>query len=312
MKFVILVLLIVSCSSSNNNWMQHHSSLSSNERKVLPYSSIIANQYPFSTQNYYSSQYPSSLSSTSSSSSSSQLPSIEFDKRKTNDFLTIGSRNGFIRKVYSIFTLQILCTIITTIIIMKKSDTIGYFLLKNIEATSIISGLGSFGIILSLMFNKSLRYKFPLNITLVSINAMLQGLMIGVLSSFFWEPSMLLLGSLHTLTAFLAISFFSLQTKFDLTLFSSSLVSGLSTVSLGLILSLVFKMPVLHNFLSGISAIFMAIYIAHDTQKIVGGKSTKYPYSPKEYILAAVNLYQDVLNLFIYIMRILHNNKNKD
>ena len=53
---------------------------------------------------------------------------------------------------------------------------------------------------------------------------------------------------------------------------------------------------------------------AYHTQKIVGGKDKKNQYSPKEYILAALNLYQDVIALFLSIMKFLHNdddNNNK-
>ena len=193
-----------------------------------------------------------------------------------------------------------------------NSDDIAYMLLRNIKLVSLISSFGSMAIISALMFSKDLRYSFPINVSLVSVNAILQGLLIGVLSCFVWDPQMTLIGTMHTLVAFLSITFFSLQTKYDLTLFSSTLVSALSVTTLGLILSIIFKIPSAYNFLSAISGVIFAAYLAHDTQKIVGGKNVKYPFSPKEYILAAVSLYQDVLNIFIQIMKILNANKKRN
>jgi FtsH-binding integral membrane protein len=69
------------------------------------------------------------------------------------------------------------------------------------------------------------------------------------------------------------------------------------------------------NYYSGALAVLFASYLAYDTQKIVGGKHHKYSYGQKEYILAALNLYQDVINFFIQIMNILNKvekNGNKE
>ena len=38
-----------------------------------------------------------------------------------------------------------------------------------------------------------------------------------------------------------------------------------------------------------------------DTQLMLGGKH-KYALSPEEYIFAVVNLYLDVVNMFVYIL----------
>ena len=58
--------------------------------------------------------------------------------------------------------------------------------------------------------------------------------------------------------------------------------------------------------------IIIVMMKAYHTQKIVGGKDKKNQYSPKEYILAALNLYQDVIALFLSIMKFLHRSKYND
>lgn len=73
----------------------------------------------------------------------------------------------------------------------------------------------------------------------------------------------------------------------------------------GIVLNFFLKMPLIDNIISGALAVLFASYMAFDTQKIVGGKHHKYSYSQKEYILAALNLYQDVINFFMQIMSIL-------
>ena len=70
-------------------------------------------------------------------------------------------------------------------------------------------------------------------------------------------------------------------------------------------------MPLVDNLLAGLLAVLFAVYIMHDTQKIIGGKHHKHSYSQKEYILAALNLYQDVINFFIQMLTILGDKKSE-
>lgn len=38
---------------------------------------------------------------------------------------------------------------------------------------------------------------------------------------------------------------------------------------------------------------------------IVSGKSAKYQMNEKDYILGAMSLYSDIINIFLYILRIM-------
>ena len=50
-------------------------------------------------------------------------------------------------------------------------------------------------------------------------------------------------------------------------------------------------------------ALVFSLYIVYDTQLMMGGKH-KYALSPEEYVFAALNLYLDIINLFLYILMI--------
>ena len=52
-----------------------------------------------------------------------------------------------------------------------------------------------------------------------------------------------------------------------------------------------------------IGALIFSLYIVFDTQLMMGGKH-KYALDPEEYIFAALNLYLDIINLFLYILMI--------
>lgn len=55
---------------------------------------------------------------------------------------------------------------------------------------------------------------------------------------------------------------------------------------------------------ASIGALLFSIYLVYDTQLMIGGNH-KYSISPEEYIFAALNLYIDVINIFLYILTII-------
>ena len=50
-------------------------------------------------------------------------------------------------------------------------------------------------------------------------------------------------------------------------------------------------------------ALIFSLYIIYDTQLMMGGKH-KYALDPEEYVFASLNIYLDVINLFLYILMI--------
>ena len=60
---------------------------------------------------------------------------------------------------------------------------------------------------------------------------------------------------------------------------------------------------------ASIGCIIFSLYIIYDTQLMVGG-SHKYSLSPEEYIFAALNLYLDIINLFMYLLAIFGRSNN--
>lgn len=67
-------------------------------------------------------------------------------------------------------------------------------------------------------------------------------------------------------------------------------------------------MIVRNNILSlvyaSLGALLFSFYLVYDTQLMMGGKH-KYSLSPEEYIFAALNLYLDIINIFLYILTII-------
>ncbi len=238
-----------------------------------------------------------------SSHSFSSKNYIEFDSR--TDFRTRGSRTSFIRKVYSVFMAQMVTTIGVTATIMTNED-LKYFLYANHRSVSIIATVLSIVAVMSLVRHPTLRYKRPHNLAVLGVHTLCQSVLLGVFCTFF-NPRTVCLGTLHSLTAFAALTAYSFQKnpKYDLSVIGNVLLTASSCMIMGTILGRFFHMRLWDNMTSAISAILMAVYMAYDTQRVVGGRG-KYPYGQREYILAALNLYQDMYGLFTHILLLLN------
>ena len=55
-----------------------------------------------------------------------------------------------------------------------------------------------------------------------------------------------------------------------------------------------------------IGVILFSFYLIYDTQLILGGKHKKYQFDKDDYILGALALYLDIINMFLYILQILN------
>ena len=243
-----------------------------------------------------------------SEKSSSEL---YYEKNINDDFRSRDSRMAFIRKVYAIFASQMASTVIITAAIMLNYD-LAYFLQMNYKPMLIASSIGSIGVLTALTSSPKLRYTSPINFILLGIYSLLQGITVGSFASLF-DPKMVCIGTMHTLTALLAITAYTFQPnpKYDLTSHGNALLASLITLAFGSFVGYFLKIPLLDNVISALLAILTATYIAYDTQKIIGGKA-KNPYGKREYILAALGLYQDVIQLFIRIMILLHKTSDRE
>ena len=69
------------------------------------------------------------------------------------------------------------------------------------------------------------------------------------------------------------------------------------------ILAIFIRNKILDLVYASLGALVFSCYIVFDTQMMLGGEH-KYSISPEEYIFAALNLYLDIVNLFLYILAI--------
>jgi len=128
--------------------------------------------------------------------------------------------------------------------------------------------------------------------------------LLGVVCTVYSMQSILIAGAITSLITF-GLMVFAFTTKRDFTGAGPYLFMALWCLLLyGLLLSFV---PVLrasvHTAYSFIGVVLFSFFIVYDVQLIIGGKHSRYRFGIDEHVFAALNIYLDIINLFI---RILH------
>ena len=101
-----------------------------------------------------------------------------------------------------------------------------------------------------------------------------------------------------------SLTLFAFQTKYDFTGAGTYLfVAAIVLMIFGLIMMFLPHTKTIVLVYSSFGALLFSFYLVYDTQLMMGGKH-KYSLSPEEYIFAALNLYLDIINIFIYILEI--------
>lgn len=60
-----------------------------------------------------------------------------------------------------------------------------------------------------------------------------------------------------------------------------------------------------------VGACLFSFYLAHHTKLITAGKHAKYQMNEKDYVFGAMTLYNDIINIFIYILRIIGEDRDR-
>lgn len=106
----------------------------------------------------------------------------------------------------------------------------------------------------------------------------------------------------------LALTLFAVQTKYDFTACGGFLIAALVCLMIFGIVAIFWRDHMVRTIYAACGALLACMFLIYDTQIMMGG-THKYSISPEEYIFAALNLYMDVIRIFLYILQLLGNKK---
>eukprot|EP00051_Salpingoeca_urceolata_P035444 m.29684 g.29684 ORF g.29684 m.29684 type:complete len:281 (-) comp9227_c0_seq1:218-1060(-) len=201
-------------------------------------------------------------------------------------------RLGFMRKVYGILSAQLALTFLVGAIMMS-SESISSFV-QNSPMLLNITYFVTLGLLVGLM---AMRHQTPANFYLLFAFTLGESLMVGTIVTFY-DVQAVLYAVVLTASVTTGLTIFAFQTKRDFTPWLGTLVSVLWIMFFASILQAFFPLSDTNQFLFCVAgAVLFSVFIIVDTQMIMNKLSSD------EYILAAINLYLDIINLFLYILR---------
>ncbi|KAK3864699.1 hypothetical protein Pcinc_029629 [Petrolisthes cinctipes] len=210
---------------------------------------------------------------------------------------------GFIRKVYMILMGQLTVTfgIVATLALSTDAKT---YLSKN-PALFFVALAGTFICIIALSCCGTLRRKTPHNYIFLGIFTLCEAFLLGLAASTYDAVEILIAVGV-TVVIVLSLTLFAFQTKYDFTTCGMFVLVSLVVLVVFGILVAIFPSKILHMVYSCLGALLFAFYLVFDTQLLIGGNH-KLSISPEEYVFAALTLYLDIVNIFMYILSIIGN-----
>ncbi|XP_067309351.1 protein lifeguard 1 [Pseudorasbora parva] len=209
-------------------------------------------------------------------------------------------RKAFIRKVFSVVTIQLLVTF-TVVCVFTFSKTV-----KTAVQKSIWVYLSSYIIFVVVGFCLAVSSKFsrthPWNLLGLSAVTLSLSYMVGTVASYHNTDAVVIaLGS--TLVISFTIIIFSAQTRLDFTICNGILlVLSVNFLMFGFF-TIFFYSNVLQIVYGFLGALLYALFLAVDCQLVMGRK--KYSINPEEYVFAALIIYLDIIMIFLYILMIM-------
>jgi len=149
---------------------------------------------------------------------------------------------------------------------------------------------------------RTLRVSFPINFILLAIFTITEGIILGMVSMKYDTDAVIIAAGITTVIVF-SLTIFAFQTKVDFTMMGGMLLCVLVVFMLfGLVAIFLPQSRTLHMVWGALGALIFSVYLVYDTQMMIGGDH-KYSISPEEYIFAALAIYLDIINIFMYLLR---------
>ncbi|XP_051262780.1 glutamate receptor, ionotropic, N-methyl D-aspartate-associated protein 1b (glutamate binding) isoform X2 [Dicentrarchus labrax] len=206
-------------------------------------------------------------------------------------------RRAFIRKVFLVLTAQLMVTF-AFVAVFTFVEQVKVFVMVN-TWTYLVSYLVYFVSVCVISCCGSFRRRHPWNLVALSVLTLSMSYMVGMIASFHDTDSVVMAVGITAIACFTVV-IFSLQTKYDFTsCYGVLFVCCIVLIVFGL-LCIFIRDRILHIVYAGLGALLFTCFLAVDTQLLLGNKELSL--SPEEYIFAALNLYTDIINIFLYIL----------
>ena len=216
--------------------------------------------------------------------------------------LSQDSRMGFIRKVYLILASQMVVTAALVILALTSASfnmfiktSPGFFLLMMF--TYIIC-------MYTLFCYPSIARTTPTKYIVMLIFTLSMAYVTSAMTVYVAVKTVIL-SAILTAVLVLALTAYAFTTKTDFTAMGAGLFMLGALLSFGSLIAWLIGSSFMHFIIAILTVALFGAYLIYDTQLIIGGEGRHSAYEIDDYILAALNIYLDIITIFIQLLQII-------
>lgn len=212
---------------------------------------------------------------------------------------------SFVRKVFTILTIQLMVTFGIT----------GLFVGVQSIKTAVQQHPGimwaAYGVTIAAIIalaccgrNRNGSRSHSFDMTLLTVFTLAESYLVGAISSYY-DTDLVFIAFGITMAITLSLTLFASQTKIDFTVYSGALYSLLWGVIIFGILCAIFRDRVAYMAYCAIGAVLFSMYLVVDVQMVI----RKGNLILDDYVFAALNIYVDVIAIFLRILSLLGSSR---
>ena len=230
-----------------------------------------------------------------------QEPFLHHKDEEMNIDIEIQSkiREGFIYKVFGIVLYQIL--ILFLLVFLGYTFQAFHDFLLTSKTMLILTFFITLTCLFLPIFNPNIYRTVPTNYIVLTLFSLSFGWWIAACVMLYTKTSVLFVLCLTTITV-ASLTCYAMYTRKDYTAFGGFLFTALIVLIFASILEIFFPIPLLRLLLIYFSLMIFCIYLIYDVQLVIGDRGKKF--SEDDYILAALNIYLDIVNIFLELLKI--------
>jgi len=207
-------------------------------------------------------------------------------------------RATLVRRTYSLVLVSVLVTMV--------GASFGLSQPQLMLAVAQHPFIAFFASLVPLLLATRKKADFPFNIGLVLMFNFVMGVIISPALYFYGrtQPGLIGQAAVLTLGAFGILTIYAFVSRRDFSAWGSFLMVGLWVLIGTSLLNLFFQNQVANLWLASVTVLLFSGLLVFDTWRL------RNIYGPDEYVGAAVQIYLDLLNIFMAIMRVMGNRRN--
>jgi FtsH-binding integral membrane protein len=207
-------------------------------------------------------------------------------------------RATLVRRTYSLVLVCVLTTIVGTSFGLSQAA-----LMMTVARHPFIA---FFCAIAPLLLATRKKTEFPMNIGLVLLFSFVMGVMVSPTIYVYGrqQPGLIAQAAVLTIGAFGILTLYAFVSRRDFSAWGSFLVVGLWVLIGTMLLNMFFQSTAVDLWLASVAVLLFSGLLVFDTWRL------RNFYGPDEYVGAAVQIYLDLLNIFMAVLRVLGGRRN--